>query len=63
MLSLANSETFGVMEIKDLKFVALAGARAVELESDFAVGGGQLDVFDLGDGMERPNSSLFLVHM
>ena len=45
------------MKIKDLKFVMLAGAGAIELESAFDAVGGQLSVFDLGDGLERSNRS------
>jgi len=49
---------FGSMEIKDIRFVTLAGPGSAELESAFAAVDGRLDVCDLNDGagrLTRPN--------
>ena len=43
------------MEIKDIRFVTLAGPSSAELESAFAAVGGRLSVCDLKDGASRTN--------
>ena len=43
------------MEIKDIKFVTLAGIGSAELESAFAAVGGRLSVCDLNDEAGRLN--------